>query len=74
MAYLDMHSTLGSSDGHVVSSNPTGGNFLKFFKPLDVNFSLKCKCDLIVKNSNVLLVHILLNEIICVNLNIHLYN
>ena len=33
----------------VVSSNPTGGNFLKFFKPLDVNFGLKCKCDLIVK-------------------------
>ena len=37
----------------VVSSNPTGGNFLKFFKTLDVNFGLKCKCDLIVKNSNV---------------------
>ena len=35
----------------VVSSNPTGGDFLKFFKPLDVNFCLKCKCDLIVKNS-----------------------
>ena len=36
----------------VVSSNPTGGNFLKCFKPLDVNFGLKCKCDLIVKNSS----------------------
>ena len=24
---------------------------MKFFKPLDVNFGLKCKCDLIVKNS-----------------------
>ena len=35
----------------VVSSNPTGGNFLNFFKFLDVNFSLKCKRDLIVKNS-----------------------
>ena len=24
---------------------------IKFFKHLDVNFGLKCKCDLIVKNS-----------------------
>ena len=39
----------------VVSSNPTGGTFLKFFKPLNVNFGLKCKCDLIVKNSSKLL-------------------
>ena len=51
MAYLDKHSTLDPVMVSVVSSNPTGGNFLKFFKPLDVNFSLKCKCDLIVINS-----------------------
>ena len=52
MAYLDKHSTVDPPMVSVVSSIPTGGNFLKFFKPLDVNFSLKCKSDLIVKNSN----------------------
>ena len=26
---------------------------MKLFKPLDVNFGLKCKCDLVVKNSTV---------------------
>ena len=52
VAYLDKHSTLDPVMASVVSSNLTEGNFLKFFKPLDVNFSLKCKCDLIVKNSN----------------------
>ena len=52
MAYLDKHSTLDPVMVSVVSSIPTGGNFLNFFKPLDVNFGLKCKCDLIVKNSN----------------------
>ena len=51
VAYLDEHSTLDPVMVSVVSSNPTGGNFLKFFKTLDVNFGLKCKCDLIVKNS-----------------------
>ena len=35
----------------VVSSIPARGNLLKFFKFLDVNFGLKCKCDLIMKNS-----------------------
>ena len=53
VAYLDKHSILDLVMVSVVSSNPTGGNFLKFCKPLDVNFSLKCKCDLIVKNSKV---------------------
>ena len=52
MAYLDKHSTLDPVMVSVVSSNPTGSNFLKFLKPFDVNFGLKCKCDLIVKNSN----------------------
>ena len=52
VAYLDKHSTLDPVMVSVVSSNPTGGNFLKFFKLLDVNSGLKCKCDLIVKNSN----------------------
>ena len=56
MAYLDKHATLDPVIVSVVSSNPTGGNFLKFFKPLDVNFGLKCKCDLIVKNSSELCV------------------
>ena len=28
-----------------------GGDFLLFFFNLDVNSGLKCKCDLIVKNS-----------------------
>ena len=51
VAYLDKHSTLDPVMVSVVSSNPTGGHFLKIFKPLDVNFGLKCKCDLIVKNS-----------------------
>ena len=52
MAYLDKHSTL---DLVMVSVQipVEGGNFLlKYFKPLDVNSGLKCKCDLIVKNSN----------------------
>ena len=53
VAYLDKHSTLDPVMVSVVNSNPTGGNFLNFFKPLDVNFGLKCKCDLIVKNSSV---------------------
>ena len=52
VAYLDKHSTLDPMVVSVVSSNPTGGNFLKFFKPFDVNFDLKCKCDLFVKNSS----------------------
>ena len=51
MAYLVKHSTLDAVMVSVVSSIPTGSNFLKFFKPFDVNFSLKCKCDLIVKKS-----------------------
>ena len=49
---MDKHSTLDPVMVSVVSSNPTGGNFLTFFKPLDVYFGLKCKCDLIVKNSS----------------------
>ena len=51
VAYLDKHSTLDPVMVSVVSSIPARGNLLKFFKPLDVNFGLKCKCDLIVKNS-----------------------
>ena len=51
MAYLDKHSRLDPVMVSVVSSIPARGNLLKFFKPLDVNFGLKCKCDLIVKNS-----------------------
>ena len=38
----------------VVSSTPTRGNLIfcwNFLKPLDVNSSLKCKIDLVVKNS-----------------------
>ena len=53
VAYLDKHSTLDPVVASVVSPIPARGNLLKFFKPLDVNFDLKCKCDLIVKNSNV---------------------
>ena len=48
---MDKHSTLDPVMVSVVSSNPTEGNFWKFFKPLDVNFGLKCRYDLIVKNS-----------------------
>ena len=52
LAYLDKHSTLGPVIVSVVSSIPTKCNFLlKLFKPRDVNSGLKCKCDLIVKNS-----------------------
>ena len=53
-AYLDKHSTIDPVMVSVVCSIPTGGNILKFLKPLDVNFGLKSKCDLrsMVKNSN----------------------
>ena len=54
MAYLDKHSTLNLVMISVVSSIPSGGQatfLLTFFKPFDVNSGLKCKCDLIVKNS-----------------------
>ena len=34
VAYLDKHSTLDPVMASVVSSNPTGGNFLNFFKLL----------------------------------------
>ena len=51
VAYLDKHSTLGLVMVSVVCLIPTWGNFLKFFKPLDVYFGLKCKCDLVMKNS-----------------------
>ena len=51
VAYLDKHSTLDPVMVSVVNSIPVRGNLLNFFKPLDVNFGLKCKCDLIVKNS-----------------------
>ena len=56
MAYLDKHSTLDLVMVSVASSNPSEGRqlFAEFFKPLDVNSGLKCKCDLIIKNSNVL--------------------
>ena len=40
VAYLNKHSTLDPVMVSVVSSNPTGGNFLKFFKPLDVNVNV----------------------------------
>ena len=54
MTHLDKHSTLDPVIVSVVSSLPTGGNFLlNFFKTLDVHSGLKCKCDLIVKNSTV---------------------
>ena len=50
LAYLDKHSTLDPVMVSVVTSIPTGGNFLlKFFKSLDVDSGLKCKCDPNVK-------------------------
>ena len=54
MTCLDKHSSLDLVMVSVVSSNPSGGRqfLLKYFKPLDVNSDLKCKCDLIMKNSN----------------------
>ena len=53
VAYLDKHSTLDPVMVSLVSSILSGGKFLlKFCKPLDVNSCLKCKRDLIVKNSN----------------------
>ena len=54
VAYLDEHSTLNPMMVNVVSQFPEkGGNFLlNFFKPLDdVNSALKCKCNLVGKNS-----------------------
>ena len=52
VAYLDKHSTLDTVMVSVVGSIPTGGNFLlKPFETLNVNSGLKCKCDLIAKNS-----------------------
>ena len=44
VAYLDKHSTLDPVMVSAVISIPTVGNFLKLFKPPDVNFGLKCKC------------------------------
>ena len=67
MAYLDKHSTLDPVMASVLSSNSTEGNFLKFFKPLDVNFGLKCKCDLIVKNWIKSFVSVLLLEVMNLN-------
>ena len=60
MAYLDKHSTLDPVMVSVVSSIPSGKRqlFAKFFKLRDVNSGLKCKCDLIMKNST--------NETLCV--------
>ena len=52
VAYLDKHSTLDPVMVSVVSSIPRGKFLLKLFEILDVNSGLKCKCDLIVKNSN----------------------
>ena len=54
MAYLDKHSTLDLVMVSVVSTLPSGGRqlLLKCFELLNVNSGLKCKCDLIVKNSN----------------------
>ena len=46
MAYLDKHSTLDPVMVSVVRSIPARGNLLKFFKPLDVSFGLKCKFQL----------------------------
>ena len=52
VACLDKHSTLDPMMVSVMSSISTGDIFLlNFFKLLDVNSGLKCKCDLIVKNS-----------------------
>ena len=52
VTYLDKYSTLDPVMVSVVSSIPTVANFLlNFFKLLHVNLGLKCKCDLIVKNS-----------------------
>ena len=53
MAYVNKHSTLDPVMVSIVSSIPSGGSqlFANIFKPLDVNSHLKCKCDLIVKNS-----------------------
>ena len=50
MVHLDKHSTLDP----VMASVATEGNYLlKPFENLNVNLGLKCKYDLIVKNSNV---------------------
>ena len=56
VAYLDKHSTLDPVMVSVVNSIPSGRRqlFAKCFKPGDVNSGLKCKCDLIVKNSKAL--------------------
>ena len=49
---------------NVVSSILTGGTFLlKFFKYIYVNLGLKCKCDVIEKNSNA-------NQIVCFKLKL----
>ena len=53
-AYLDEHSTLDLVMVSAVSSIPSGErqHFAKAFQPFSISSSLKCKCDLIVKNSN----------------------
>ena len=50
--YLDKHSPLDPVMVNVVCSIPTAGNFLLKLLTLDVNSGLKCKCDVIVKNSS----------------------
>ena len=53
MVCPDKHSNLHLVMVSVMSSIPKGGRQLlaEIFKPLDVNSGLKCKYDLIVKNS-----------------------
>ena len=52
LAHMDRHPTSKPVMLSAMSSTPIGGNFsLNFSKPLDVNSDLKCKFDLIVKNS-----------------------
>ena len=57
VACLDKYLTLDPAMVSVVSSIPIGGKVLLiFFKPLDINSGLKCKCDLVVKNSILLFI------------------
>ena len=52
MGYLDNHSTIDPVMVSVLGSILTGGNFLlKLFETLNVISGLKCKYDLVMKNS-----------------------
>ena len=68
LAQLDQHQTCNPVMVSVVSSNPTGGNFI-FLRHLNANFVQKCqKCQICViyKNLKCLLISVAFLALLCV--------